>query len=60
VTPQQMVDTVCGSAALEGHVHGPEFRAVLLKMARGELTADEVIASTIQGIHKNGPDRLRG
>lgn len=47
LTPEQVVRSVIGSAALESLTIPPEFEETLLAVASGERDADDVVADLV-------------
>lgn len=48
MTPDQMVDSVIGSAALEGYTTSPEEREALMGIATGALDAGRVVRALVE------------
>lgn len=46
----RLVDSVIASAALDERIVDPEFRPTLLRIVRGEVSADEVVNQVIDSI----------
>lgn len=53
MTAEQIVASVVGSAALEGHLIDPEWRRVLLRVAVGDLSGDDAVRMAIARVYES-------